>query len=212
MKTKNIFFILTGLIFLACSNLYGQKYYMYVGEEKRIYQVSSNKILIQSRYERATDSVSIRNTFQAMSVNAMKFKIYAENFMLVHTQNMSREQVVNFSEQLNLLREDIYATPVLSGVDGVEFSFVNATTGALDDSFDLNDENPPHGTACAGIISAIANNGRGIAGQGNLLRQAATKGGAVQFNVSNLPDGIYYLHVYDGVSEKPEMQQIVIEH
>ena len=31
-------------------------------------------------------------------------------------------------------------------------------------------------------------------GQGNLLRQTNTKGGTIQFNVSSLPDGLYYLH------------------
>jgi len=49
-------------------------------------------------------------------------------------------------------------------------------------------------------------------GQGNLLRQTFTKGGTVEFNVSTLPDGVYYLHIYDGVSEKPEMHQIMVEH
>jgi len=49
-------------------------------------------------------------------------------------------------------------------------------------------------------------------GQGNLLRQQKAKGGTVQFNVSDLPFGVYYLHVYDGVSETPEMRQIVVEH
>ena len=49
-------------------------------------------------------------------------------------------------------------------------------------------------------------------GQGNLLRQQKTKGGTVQFNVSALLNGIYYLHVYDGVSDTPEMRQIVVEH
>ena len=49
-------------------------------------------------------------------------------------------------------------------------------------------------------------------GQGNMLRQQSTKGDTVQFNVSNLPNGIYYLHIYDGVNSTLEMQQIVIEH
>ena len=49
-------------------------------------------------------------------------------------------------------------------------------------------------------------------GQGNLLRQTVTTGGTVQFNVSKLPDGIYYLHIYDGVNSKPVMQHIVIQH
>jgi len=49
-------------------------------------------------------------------------------------------------------------------------------------------------------------------GQGNLLQQTTSKGGIVQFNVSNLLDGIYYLHIYDGVSVTPFMAQIVVEH
>ncbi len=48
--------------------------------------------------------------------------------------------------------------------------------------------------------------------QGNLLRHAKAKGGKVEFNVENLSNGIYFLHIYDGVSEKPEMRQIVVEH
>ena len=48
--------------------------------------------------------------------------------------------------------------------------------------------------------------------QGKLLQQQFTKGGSVQFNVSKLLDGVYYLHIYDGVSDKPEMFQIVVLH
>jgi len=48
-------------------------------------------------------------------------------------------------------------------------------------------------------------------GLGNLLRQQHTRGETVELNVSNLSVGIYYLHVYDGINEKPETKQIVIE-
>ena len=48
-------------------------------------------------------------------------------------------------------------------------------------------------------------------GQGNIVRRVQNKGGNVQFNISDLLIGIYYLHVYDGISEKPEIQQIAIE-
>jgi hypothetical protein len=48
--------------------------------------------------------------------------------------------------------------------------------------------------------------------QGNLLRHAKIKGGRIEFNVANLPNGIYYLHIYDGIHDKPEMRQIVVEH
>jgi subtilisin family serine protease len=49
-------------------------------------------------------------------------------------------------------------------------------------------------------------------GQGNLLRRTATKGGKVEFNVAGLTAGIYYLHIYDGTGNKPEVRQIVVEH
>ena len=49
-------------------------------------------------------------------------------------------------------------------------------------------------------------------GMGNALRQTTTKSNSVQFNVSNLPNGTYYLHIYDGVSNMPEVQQIIVQH
>ncbi|MDR1155155.1 MAG: T9SS type A sorting domain-containing protein [Bacteroidales bacterium] len=49
-------------------------------------------------------------------------------------------------------------------------------------------------------------------GQGNLLRHATAKGGNLRFNVANLVNGIYYLHVYDGTGNTPEIRQIVVEH
>ena len=49
-------------------------------------------------------------------------------------------------------------------------------------------------------------------GQGNLLRNAKTQGGTVEFNVASLLNGIYYLHVYDGVNRLPEIHQIMVEH
>ena len=49
-------------------------------------------------------------------------------------------------------------------------------------------------------------------GQGNMLRQQFTKGGNVQFNVASLANGVYYLHIYDGTDNKPEMRQIVVQH
>ena len=42
--------------------------------------------------------------------------------------------------------------------------------------------------------------------------KATSKGGSVQFDVSHLHNGTYYLHVYDGVSDKPEIRQIIVKH
>lgn len=47
---------------------------------------------------------------------------------------------------------------------------------------------------------------------GNLLRQTTSKRGNTEFNVSALPNGIYFLHVYNGISKTPEIHQVVIEH
>jgi hypothetical protein len=50
-------------------------------------------------------------------------------------------------------------------------------------------------------------------GYGNLLRQATNQGSStVQINVSNLPNDIYYLHIYDGTNNVPEMRQIMVRH
>ena len=48
-------------------------------------------------------------------------------------------------------------------------------------------------------------------GLGNLQRQTFTYGGTVQFNVSNLPEGVYFIHVYDGVNNTPEIFSFIIE-
>ena len=69
MKTRNIFFLIS-VLFLA-TNLYGQDYFMYVGEEKHIYKVSPNKMLVQ-HFDSSIDSVGIRNSFQRNSVKARK--------------------------------------------------------------------------------------------------------------------------------------------
>ena len=68
------------------------------------------------------------------------------------------------------------------------------------------------GLQAAGSQTVLTFDIRLYDGQGNLLQQQKTNGGAVRFNVSTLPDGICYLHVYDGVNKDPAMQSIVVEH
>ena len=48
--------------------------------------------------------------------------------------------------------------------------------------------------------------------RGSLFQQQNASGGTVQFNVSVLPNGICYLHVYNGISGKPEIQKIIVQH
>jgi len=44
------------------------------------------------------------------------------------------------------------------------------------------------------------------------VRYATAKNGIVELNVSNLPNGLYYLHIYDGVNSIPEKQTIRVKH
>ena len=48
--------------------------------------------------------------------------------------------------------------------------------------------------------------------QGNMLLQQKAGKGILQLNVSNIPNGYYFLHIYDGVSPKPEKQLIIVQH
>ncbi len=45
---------------------------------------------------------------------------------------------------------------------------------------------------------------------GILQLQQKAKSGIVQFDVSNLPDGNYFLHIYDGLSNVPSIMQIIV--
>ena len=48
---------------------------------------------------------------------------------------------------------------------------------------------------------------------GNLQRFVTTnKVGIVQLDVSSLPNGNYFLHIYNGVSKAPMMEQIIVKH
>jgi len=47
---------------------------------------------------------------------------------------------------------------------------------------------------------------------GNAVRQSTTKSLNLQFNVSSLPNGVYFLSIEDGVSEKPSSQRVVVNH
>jgi hypothetical protein len=47
---------------------------------------------------------------------------------------------------------------------------------------------------------------------GALKLQQKAKGGTIQFDVSNLPNGVYYLHIYDGLSGKPETFPVIVQH
>jgi len=47
---------------------------------------------------------------------------------------------------------------------------------------------------------------------GALQLQTTSAGVNVTMNVSNLPNGIYFLHVNDGVSATPEVHKVIVHH
>ena len=47
---------------------------------------------------------------------------------------------------------------------------------------------------------------------GVLALQTTAAAGSVPLDVSNLPNGLYILHVYDGSDNPPQTQHIVISH
>ena len=82
-------------------------------------------------------------------------------------------------------------------------SYPNPASDILNIEIDANNVMPGKTTPVTDI--------RLYDGQGNMVRQTFAHGGTVQFNVSNLPNGIYYLHIYDGVNNIPVIHQIVVE-
>lgn len=48
--------------------------------------------------------------------------------------------------------------------------------------------------------------------QGSLVRTARSAGERISLDVSGLPGGNYFLHIYDGKGEKPVVQQVIVSH
>ena len=48
--------------------------------------------------------------------------------------------------------------------------------------------------------------------QGSLVRTARSAGEQISLDVSGLPGGNYFLHIYDGKGEKPVVQQVIVSH
>ena len=93
------------------------------------------------------------------------------------------------------------SVPVYWTTGGGYFSVVSSTSNSVSVSASSS---APEGASGA-VIAVFAS---GNAATANIQ----VCGGEVQFDVSNLPNGIYYLHVYDEVSETPEIRQIMVEH
>ena len=129
MKT-NFLKIMTALLifagsFSSCakrSDCYSEIYYMYIGENRHVYEVSANKILFQF-FDSNIDSAKVKNSLQNMGIKTRKVKVIDE-YIIFELENVSKEKVICLVEQWKVLEKDIYTSPILYGKDGTEFSFV----------------------------------------------------------------------------------------
>ena len=49
--------------------------------------------------------------------------------------------------------------------------------------------------------------------QASMRRQSSAKGSGIsKFDVSNLHDGVYYLHFYNGITATPEVHKVIVKH
>ena len=100
-------------------------HYSYIGEDKRYYEVSDNKIMFQYFYG-SKDSAKIMNSLQEICTRIRKVTklSHFDEFMLVELDNISKEQVICLIELWNVSENNTYASPILSEKEGVEFCFV----------------------------------------------------------------------------------------
>ena len=102
-----------------------------------------------------------------------------------------------------------YVAGCRGGSSGVSFAYPNPVDDILTVDIDaFAAANPPAQFSGSRPIYDV----RLYDGLGNMLRQERAGGGIIQFDVSNLPDGLYYLHIYDGVSNAPDIQKIIVQH
>jgi len=47
---------------------------------------------------------------------------------------------------------------------------------------------------------------------GTMALQTTSGSSRIQLSISNIPDGIYFLHLYDGIDNAPEVKQVIIKH
>jgi len=114
-----------------------------------------------------------------------------------------------FGEYMVTVYLTLYTNAGKSGSSGISSINVKAYPNPV--SYILNIEIDQQAQSSTSIQTSPTYAIRLYDGQGNLLRFAKTKGVTVQFDVSSLLDGIYYLHVYDEISGIPEILQIMVE-
>ena len=96
----------------------------------------------------------------------------------------------------------VYANPYKGGGSGI--TFPNPVDNIL--YIDLDQ------IADVTFINAKTFDIRLFDAQGSMVRHSQAQSGIIQYNVSNLPDGIYYLRINDGISASIDIYKIIVKH
>jgi len=122
------------------------------------------------------------------------------NFSTTGYYNIRAE--LNTSCGTQYFYKTVYANPSKSGVSG--FIYPNPVDDILYVDLDniVNTQNK----------TTITYDVRLYDGQGNVVHKTSAKSGIIQFNVSNLPNGIYFIHIYDGISSTPDVNKVIVSH
>ena len=153
-----------------------------------------SSLSVPSSYKWTLNEVGVGYTYQTTPNNYAVFTFYNEGYYQVVCQ------AVNICGT-----GDNFATGVYAGSRSSSISGVNIYPNPVGDVLYIEFDQP------SSSRTQINYDIRLYDGHGNMLRQSFSKGGIVQFDVTTIPPGIYYLHIYDGVSEKPGIQQIMVE-
>ena len=111
--------MMIGLFFcLVTIYLHGQEFYMYVGGQKRSYEVSATKLLVKSEtfdVENAVPKTVSKNVYNLPN-----------RLTMVDMENVSKENLMELQQQWNTREDVIYVSPILLDEDGKEVgSFTN---------------------------------------------------------------------------------------
>lgn len=95
---------------------YGQDFYMYVNGQKRVFDVSTTKMIVKSETLNAAD---IRNVLQGTTSGNVKNVYELHNqFSLIDMQSMSRDNFMDIKKQWSSKEDIIFVSPVFIDENG----------------------------------------------------------------------------------------------
>ena len=144
--------------------------------------------------------------YQIKNITINEFDVFTYTLTLPHNPAKSAIDIANELHESGLFE---YADPNfnLIGSLGTMYSFPHKESGL----FNIY-PNPVNDVFYVTLDKVVSYDILLYNNQGKLLRQVKVKDGIIQLNVSNLPEGIYFLHIYDIVSAARETFKIFVKH